>query len=369
MRVFIVSRYSLVVKDVAQSRNHAGCARSEYVLTTGHCGTFNRAEEETMLKLKWAPVALLLLVMPVFGAYAQTDYPNKPVKIVIGFPPGGPTDIVGRPFAAKLSQITGQQFIIENRAGANGILAADYVAKSAADGYTVYLATTGALLSPILSPKLAYDLLKDFAPVALVATVPALLVAHPALPVKTARELAALAKARPGQLAYASSGNASMGNLGMESFKLAAGIDIQHNPYKGAAPATTDLMGGHVQVAMLSLSILQPQVKAGRLRALAMVSGKRAATLPDVPSMAEAGYADVNADNWFGMLAPAATPRDVVMKLHAALAAAAAGDTKERLASQGVDVALSTPENFAAVLRSEYARWGKVIRAAGIHAD
>jgi tripartite-type tricarboxylate transporter receptor subunit TctC len=323
-----------------------------------------------MFKLKQTSVALLLLAMPVFGAHAQSDYPNKTVKIVIGFPPGGPTDIVGRPFAAKLSQLAGQQFIIENRAGANGILAADYVAKSPADGYTVYLATTGALLSPILSPKIAYDLLKDFTPVALLATVPALLVAHPSLPVRNARELASLAKSRPGQLTYASSGNASMGNLGMESFKLAARIDVLHIPYKGAAPATTDLIGGHVQIAMLSLSILQPQVKAGRLRAIATVSGKRAATMPEVPSMAESGYADVNADNWFGMLAPIATPREVVMKLHAALAAAAdAAETKERLSAQGVDVGLSTPENFAAFLRSEYARWGKVIRAAGIHAD
>ena len=314
--------------------------------------------------------AVVGMLLAISLAHAQSDYPNKPVKIVIGFPPGGPTDIVGRPFAANLSHLTAQQFIIENRAGANGILAADYVAKSAPDGYTLYLATTGALLSPILAPKLSYDLLKDFAPVALLATVPALLVAHPSLPVKTARDLAALAKARPGQLTYASSGNASMGNLGMESFKLAAGIEILHIPYKGAAPATTDLIGGHVQVAMLSLSILQPQVKAGRLRAIAMVSGKRAATMPDVPSMAEAGYADVNADNWFGVLAPAATPREVIAKLHAALAAAAdSAEVKERLTAQGVDVALSTPENFAAFLRNEYARWGKVIRAAGIRAD
>jgi len=318
----------------------------------------------------WYCAAIAGMVAAIAPAGAQSDYPNKPVKIVIGFPAGGPTDIVGRPFAAKLAQLTGQQFIVENRAGANGILAADYVAKSAADGYTLYLATTGTLLNPILSPKLAHDLFTDFAPVALLATVPALLVVHPSLPVKTARDLAALAKARPGQLAYGSSGNASMGNLGMESFKLAAHIDILHIPYKGAAPATTELIGGHVQVAMLSLSVLQPQVKAGRLRALAMASGQRAATLPDVPTMAEAGYADVNADNWFGMLAPVATPREVVARLHTVLAAAAdAADTKERLAAQGVDVALATLENFTAFLRSEYARWGKVIRAAGIHAD
>jgi tripartite-type tricarboxylate transporter receptor subunit TctC len=289
---------------------------------------------------------------------------------VIGFPPGGPTDIVGRPVAARLAQVAGQQFIVENRAGANGVIAAEYVAKSAPDGYTIYLATTGALLSPLLAPKSSYDLFRDFAPVALVATVPALLAAHPSLPVRTARELAALAKAKPGQLAYASSGNASMGNLGMESFKLAAGINILHVPYKGAAPATTDLMGGHVQVAMLSLSILQPQVLAGKLRALAIASDRRASTLPEVPSMAEAGYADVNADNWFGVLVPAATPRDVVARLHIALTTALESpETRQRLTAQGVEVASSTPENFAVFLRSEYARWGKVIRAAGIQAD
>ena len=303
-------------------------------------------------------------------AQAQTDFPVKPVRLVIGFPPGGPTDIVGRPVAARLAQVTGQQFIIENRAGANGVIGAEYVAKSAADVYTIYLATTGALLSPLLTPKSAYDLFRDFTPVALLATVPALLAAHPSLPVTTARDLATLAKARPGQLAYASSGNASMGNLGMESFKLAAGINILHVPYKGAAPATTDLMGGHVQVAMLSLSILQPQVQAGKLRALAIASGRRAATLPGVPSMAEAGFAEVNADNWFGVLVPAATPKDIVARLHVALIAALdSPETRQRLTGQGVDVAVSTPENFSSFLRNEYARWGKVIRAAGIHAD
>jgi tripartite-type tricarboxylate transporter receptor subunit TctC len=315
-------------------------------------------------------LAVAWLVVSAANAHAQLDFPVKPVKIVIGFPPGGPTDIVGRPVAARLAQVTGQQFIIENRAGANGVIGAEFVAKSAADGYTIYLATTGALLSPLLVTKSSFDLLKDFTPVALLATVPALLAAHPSLPVRTARELAALAKAKPGQLAYASSGNASMGNLGMESFKLAAGINILHVPYKGAAPATTDLMGGHVQVAMLSLSILQPQVQAGKLRALAIASSRRAVTLPGVPSMAEAGYTEVNADNWFGMLVPAATPKDVVAKLHVALVSGLdSAETKQRLAQQGVDTALSTPENFTGFLRAEYVRWGKVIRVAGIRAD
>ena len=314
-----------------------------------------------------AVVGMLLAISP---AHAQPDYPNKPVKIVIGFPPGGPTDIVGRPFAAKLSQLTAQQFIIENRAGANGVLAADYVSKSAPDGYTLYLATTGALLSPILAPKLSYDLLKDFAPVALLATVPALLVAHPSLPVKTARDLRRSQRRgrdsslmrRPAMQAWAiSAWNPSSSRRASTSCIFRTKAPRRRRPISS---------GGHVQVAMLSLSILQPQVKAGRLRAIAIVSAKRAATMPEIPSMAELGYVDVNADNWFGMLAPAATPREVIAKLHAALAAAAdSAEVKERLTAQGVDVALSTPENFAAFLRNEYARWGKVIRAAGIRAD
>jgi tripartite-type tricarboxylate transporter receptor subunit TctC len=328
-----------------------------------------KAHEEPIRRILFCAGTVTVLVAGA-PAGAQTEYPAKPVKMVIGFPPGGPTDIVGRPLAVRLAQLTGQQFIVENRAGANGILAADYVAKSAADGYTLYLATTGALLSPLLAPKLSYDLFRDFAPVALIATVPALLAAHPSLPVKSTRELAAFAKARPGQLAYASSGNASMGNLGMESFKLAAGINILHVPYKGAAPATTDLLGGHVQVAMLSLSVLQPQVQAGKLRALAIASGKRAATLPGVPSMLEAGFAEVNADNWFGILVPIATPRDVVVRLSTVSSLALESpEVRQRLTAQGVDVVSSTPEHFAAFLLDEYAKWGKVIRAAGIHAD
>jgi tripartite-type tricarboxylate transporter receptor subunit TctC len=301
---------------------------------------------------------------------AAADYPTKALRLVIGFPPGGPADIIGRPLALKLAQVTGQQVVVDNRAGANGVIAAEHVAKAPADGYTLYLATTGVLLSPILSPKLSYDMLKDYAPVTLIATVPMLLVVHPSLPVKNAKELTSLAKSKPGELSYASSGNASMGNLGTESFKLAAGIDIVHVPYKGAAPATTDLIGGHVQVAMLALSVLQPQVKAGKLRALAIATRKRAPTLPGVPTMAEAGYPDVNADNWFGILVASATPMDIVARLHAALVnAAEAPDTKERLTAQGAEVTTNTPEQFAAFLRAEAAKWSKVIREAGIRAE
>jgi tripartite-type tricarboxylate transporter receptor subunit TctC len=302
-------------------------------------------------------------------AHAQADFPNKPVRLVIGFPPGGPTDIVGRPLVVRLSQVLGQQVIADYRAGANGVVAAEYVAKSPPDGYTLYLATTGVLLSPLLSPKITYDMQRDFAPVTLVAIAPQLLAVHPSLPVKTAKELAALAKARPGQLSYASSGNAAMSNLGMELFKLAAGANIVHIPYKGASPATTDLIGGHVQAAMLTMSILQPQVKAGRIRALALAGSKRAVTMPDVPTMAEAGYPTVNAENWFGIIAPAATPKDVLVKLQAAVIKAMDADARERFVEQGVDIRTTTPEQFTAFLKEELTRWGKVIREANIKAE
>lgn len=302
-------------------------------------------------------------------AHAQTDFPNKPVRLVIGFPPGGPTDIVGRPLVARLSQVMGQQVVADYRAGANGVVAAEYVAKAPPDGYTLYLATTGVLLSPLLSPKITYDMLRDFAPVTLVAIAPQMLTVHPSLPVRTAKELAALAKARPGQLSYASSGNAAMSNLGMELFKLAAGANIVHIPYKGAAGATTDLIGGHVQAAMLTLSVLQPQVKAGRLRALALAGSKRATTMPDIPTMAEAGYPTVNAENWFGIIAPVGTPKDVIAKLQAATVKAVDPETRDRYTDQGVDIRTTSPEQFTAFLKEELTRWGKVIREANIRAE
>jgi tripartite-type tricarboxylate transporter receptor subunit TctC len=314
-------------------------------------------------------IAAALAVVFCGAAHAQAEFPNKPVRLVIGFPPGGPTDIVGRPLVTRLSQVLGQQVIADYRAGANGVVAAEYVAKAPPDGYTLYLATTGVLLSPLLSPKITYDMLKDFAPVTLTAIAPQLLVVHPSLPVKTAKELAALAKAKPGQLSYASSGNAAMSNLGMESFKLAAGINIVHIPYKGASPATTDLIGGHVQTAMLTMSILQPQVKAGRLRALALAGSKRAVTMPDVPTMAEAGYPTVNAENWFGIIAPAGTPKEVITKLQAATVKAMDAETRERFVDQGVDIRTTTPEQFAGFLKEELTRWGKVIREANIRAE
>jgi tripartite-type tricarboxylate transporter receptor subunit TctC len=303
-------------------------------------------------------------------AQAQPDFPSRPIRLVIGFAPGGPSDIIGRAIALKMPQVIGQPMIVDNRAGANGIVGAELVAKAPPDGYTVYFATTGVLLSPIIVPGMSFNLFRDFEPVTFAATVPMLLAVHPSLPVKNVKELVAFAKARPGQLAYSSSGNASMGNLSMESFKLAAGINILHVPYKGAAQSVTDLVGGHVQTAILAVPPLLPQVKAGRVRALAVTTVKRSPALPDVPTMAEVGFPNAGSDNWLGALVPARTPKDVIGKLHAAFVKALnAPETREYLAAQGADVVAVPPEQFAAFLQQEFAKWEKVIRATKIRAD
>ena len=312
-------------------------------------------------------------VMAGAVAFAQTPatYPNKSIRIVVGFPAGGPADIFARAIAQKLTEVTGQQVVVDNRAGAGGIVATDNVAKSPADGYSVYLGSSAVLsFYANLYDKLPYDLNRDFVPVTLAVTVPEMLVVHPALPVKTAKEFVALAKVKPGQMSYGSTGNGNMPNLAFESFKIAAGVNILHVPYKGAAPAVIDLLGGHVQATILDLPVLLPHVQSGKMRALAIATGKRATPLPNVPTMAEAGYPSVNADNWYGIVVAAATPKDVVAKLHAALVTVLqSADTKQRFASQGANAVTSTPEELAAFMREETIKWGKVIKTSGIKID
>lgn len=306
------------------------------------------------------------------AAFAQAAaYPSKPLRIVISFPAGGPADIFGRAIAQKLTEIVGQPVLVENRAGASGTIAAEHVAKGPADGYTVFLASSGVLaLHPNLYEKLPYDIVRDFAPVTLAVTVPEILVAYPALPVKTAKEFADLAKAKPGQLTYASTGAGSMPHLAFESFVIAAGVKMLHVPYKGAAPVVTDLMGGQVQATILDVPVVLPHIKSGKFRALAIATGKRAPTLPDVPTMAEAGYPAVNADNWYGFVVAAGTPKDVLSKLHAALVAAIeAPETKQRLAGQGADAVSDSQQEFAAYIRKETEKWGKIVKTAGIKLD
>lgn len=303
------------------------------------------------------------------AAFAQAaSYPNKPLRLVISFPAGGPADIFGRAIAQKLTEVIGQPVIVDNRAGASGIIAGEYVVKGPADGYTAFFASSGVLaLHPNLYEKLPYDVVRDFAPVTLGVTTPEILVINPSLPVKTAKEFAALAKAKPGTLSYGSTGAGSMPHLAFESFNIAAGVNIVHVPYKGAAPVVTDLMGGQVQGTILDVPVVLPHIKSGKFRALAIATGKRVPTLPDVPTMIEAGYPAVNADNWYGIVVTAATPKDIVAKLHAVLVAAIdAPETKQRLAAQGADAVSSSPQEFAAYMRAETEKWGKIIKTAGI---
>lgn len=306
-------------------------------------------------------------------ALAQTavNYPNKPLRLVVGFPAGGPADIFGRAIAQKLTEVIGQQVVVDNRAGAGGIVATENVAKSPADGYTFYLGSSAVLsFYANLYDKLPYDLNRDFVPVTLAVAVPEMLVVHPSLPVKTAKEFVALAKSKPGQLTYGSTGNGNMPNLAFESFKIAAGVNILHVPYKGAAPAVIDLLGGHVQATILDLPVLLPHVQGGRMRALAIATAKRATPLPNVPTMIEAGYPSVNADNWYGIVVAAATPKDVIAKLHAALTTTLqSADIKQKFASQGASSMSSTPEELAAFMRDETVKWGKVIKTSGIKID
>lgn len=303
-------------------------------------------------------------------AHAQS-YPSKPIRLVVGFPAGGPADIFGRAIAQKLTEVAGQQVVVDNRAGAGGILATENVAKSPADGYSVYLASSAVLaFYANLYEKLPYDLNRDFVPVTMAVAVPEMLVVHPALPVKTTREFVALAKSKPGQLSYGSTGNGNMPNLAFESFKIAAGINVLHVPYKGAAPAVVDLLGGHVQASILDVPVLLPHVQGGKLRALSIATAKRAATLPNVPTMAEAGYPAVNADNWYGVVVASATPKDVVAKLHTLLVTTLnSPDLKQKLGAQGANTQSSTPEELAAFMRDETVKWGKVIKTSGIKID
>jgi tripartite-type tricarboxylate transporter receptor subunit TctC len=307
-------------------------------------------------------------------AFAQTSaatYPNKPVRLVHGFPAGGPADIFSRIIAQKLTEVIGQQVIVDSRPGAGSIIATEHVAKAPADGYTAYFASSAILaLYANLYSKLPYDLNRDFVPVTLAVAVPELLVVHPSLPTKTAKEFVALAKAKPKQLIYGSTGNGNMPHLAMESFRIAAGINILHVPYKGAAPAVADLLGGHVHATILDVPVLLPHAKAGKVRALAIATGKRSPALPEVPTMAEAGYPSVNADNWYGIIVAAATPKDIVSKLHASLTSALqAVETKQRMESQGANALSSSPEELAAYMRNETIKWGKIIKTAGIKLD
>jgi tripartite-type tricarboxylate transporter receptor subunit TctC len=297
-------------------------------------------------------------------------YPQKAVRIVVPFAPGGTTDIVARLLAAKLAQPLGQSVVIDNRPGANGIVGSEIVARSAPDGYTLMMGYLGNLaMNPALYAKLSYDPIRDYVPVTLVASTTQAIVVHPSLPAKTVPELIALAKSKPGQLNYASAGVGAPSHLSGELFKQMTGIDMVHIPYKGGGALMTDLLSGQVTISFGGLAAALPNVRSGKLRLLAVASAKRSAAVPDVPSVAES-VPGFDVPSWLGVVAPAGTPRPIIERLHAEIAKVLATDeVKERLAAEGGEVIAGGPEEFAAYLRSEIAKWDKVIKGANIRAE
>jgi len=320
-------------------------------------------------KLLCAAVVAGATIVPARAAHAQA-YPTKPVRLIVPFPPGGPADVLGRLFGQKLSESWGQPVVVENRAGAGGNIGAEAVAKSAPDGYTLLLIANSHTINASLYSSLPYDPVRDFTPISEVASYMLVLVTHPSVPVASVAELVALARSRPGQLKYASAGNGTMTHLAAELFRLATGTDMIHVPYKGAAPATSDLLGGQVNLMFNNPVSSFPQVKAGKLRALAVTGAARLATAPEVPTIAELGYPGFEASTWYGFLGPAGMPKDIVNKAHDdIIRALKLRDVQERLAAQGFDSIGTTPEQFGEVLRSDVERWRKVVKASGLRAD
>jgi tripartite-type tricarboxylate transporter receptor subunit TctC len=309
--------------------------------------------------------ATFLLLLPSL-ALAQ-EFPAKPIRLIVPFPAGGPNDIIARVIGQRMSELSGQPVLIDNRGGQGGVLGTDAVAKASPDGYTIAITSAGALaISPSME-KVTYDTLADLMPVTLVATVPEMLVVATNVPAQTIGELIALAKAQPGKLNFASSGPGSLPHLAGELFKLTAKIDIVHVPYRGAAPAVNDLLGQQVQMTFLDLPVLLPQVKAGALRPIAVGSAARAPTAPEVPTTAEAGFPDLHIENWYGMVAPKNTPAQIVAALNRLATQAMADPTvKEKLAAQGATLVGDPPEHFRAFIADETVKWAKVIKDAGV---
>ena len=305
----------------------------------------------------------------VQAADPAAAYPAKPIRFIVGFTPGGTSDVVARLLAVKLAETWAQPLVVDNRPGAGGNLAIELVARSAPDGYTLLCASSSFSIIPSLNRELSYNPIRDFAPVTLATSAPYLLVLHPAVPAQTVKELIGLAKAQPGKLNYASAGAGSTLHLAGELFKSLAGVDIVHVPYKGAT-GITDLIAGAVQLSFAGLPQTLPHVKAGRLKALAVTTSRRAAALPELPTIAEAGVPNYEVDPWYGVIAPAATPRAIIERLHAAFARAlAAPDVREKFMLQGLESRASTPAEFAALIKNEIAKWSKVVREAGIRAE
>jgi tripartite-type tricarboxylate transporter receptor subunit TctC len=305
-----------------------------------------------------------------FGASAQ-DYPTRPIRLIVPFPAGGPSDLFGRILGIKLTEGLGQQVVVENRSGVGGVTGVDVVARSAPDGYTIGLSSAGALsIIPFMMSKMPFDWQKDLALLTLVARVPEVLVVNPALKVATLKDLVEQARADPGKLNFGSSGSGSISHMAVELLKTEAHIDLVHVPYRGAAPAVTDLLGGQVQMTVFDVPVLLPHIRSGALKALAVTSHTRSASLPEVPTTAEAGFPSVLSDNWYGLVAPGATPPGILNKIHtAATAALRSDDLKAQYAKQDAVAAPTTPAEFVAFVTAEQAKWKEVVVATGVKFD
>ena len=313
-------------------------------------------------------IAVLLFALLVEAAHA---FPTKPVRIIVAFPPGGGTDIVARLIAPRLGESWGQPVVVENRAGASGTIGTEAAARADADGHTLFMATMGNMTAnQHLFPKMAVEPLRAFAPITKVVDVHFVYMANPALPASSVKEVIALAKSRPGELHYSSSGPGGAPHLAMELFKRQAGIELTHVPYKGSGPGMTDLLGGRVLMTMDSLLQGYPHIRAGKLKALAVLGPKRSALLPEVPTMAEAGVSGYALTNWFGLLAPAATPKDVVSKIHNDVVRVLKDEEiRKKIAEMGADVVGNAPDEFGAAMRAESAQWADIIKSANIKAE
>jgi tripartite-type tricarboxylate transporter receptor subunit TctC len=308
--------------------------------------------------------------LTIFNAAHAADYPERPVRVIVTFPPGGGTDIVARMVFQKVAERTGGAFVIDNRGGAGGTIGTDLAAKAPADGYTIVVVSGSHTINPSLYKKLAYDAARDFSAISMLVTGPGVLVVHPSLPARNVRELIAVAKNRPGELLYASAGNGTPPHLAAELFKTLAGVNIVHVPYKGNAQAMTDLISGQVSLSFPTGPSAMPHVQAKRLRALGVTSAKRAAGLPDIPTIAESGVPGYEASAWYGVLAPTGTPPAIVSKLHSEIQAVLRSpEITEKLAAQGLEPAAHTPDEFARFIAAELAKWNKVIAAAGVKVE
>jgi len=312
-------------------------------------------------------IALFAAALAVSDAAAQ-QYPSRPIRLIVPFTPGGTTDIVARVVGNRLAESLGVQVVIENRPGAAGSIGAEVAARSKPDGYTLFMGHIGTLaVNPALYAKLPYDPLRDFAPISMVTMVPSMLVVHPSLPVKSMKELMAFAKSHPGALTYGSTGAGGTPYLAVEYFKVMAKLDIVEVPYKGAAPMTTDLISGEISLTITGIPALLPHVKSGRLRALAVSSAKRSAAVPELPTMGEAGLRGYEATAWYGIVAPAGTAREILVKLNAeVISSLKHPDVGNRLKSEGAEPGGSTPNEFAAFIKTETARWAEVIKTTGV---